>query len=173
MENKGKTTPNQPPIPRPVGFLYLYFPFVSSWLQVNYAKQTQFSQPQNHHNPFFPKDLPQYSAPSNEKKQSQNKPNPATPGKHRESSIHHQVSSPVFAKQTQCQNGQYKHKYSKNKGLCQRTTNNEQRTPFKTNPNKPNSPAPALHASRFTRYDIRHTKYEIRTLHNRRRAAII
>jgi len=43
-----------------------------------------------------------------------------------------------FAKQSQCQNGQYKHKYSRNKGLCQRTTNNEQRTPFKTNPIKPN-----------------------------------
>jgi hypothetical protein len=24
-----------------------------------------------------------------------------------------------YAKQSQCQNGQYKHKYSKNKGLCQ------------------------------------------------------
>jgi len=43
-----------------------------------------------------------------------------------------------FAKQSQCQNGQYKHKYGKNKGLCQRTTNNEQRTPFKTNPIKAN-----------------------------------
>ncbi len=44
-----------------------------------------------------------------------------------------------YAKQTQFQNGQYKHKYSKYKGLCQRTTNNEQRTLFKTNPIKPNS----------------------------------
>jgi len=157
MENKGKTTPNQPPIPRPVGFLYLYFPFVSSWLQVNYAKQTQFPKPQNPHNPFYPKDLPQYSAPSNEKKQSQNKPNPTTPGEHRESSIQHQVSSPVYAKKSQCQNGQYKHKYSNSKGLCQRTTNNEQRTLSKTNPIKSNS-GPPLHASRFTRYDIRHTK---------------
>ena len=43
-----------------------------------------------------------------------------------------------FAKQSQFQNGQYKHKYSKNKGLCQKTTNNEQRTRFKTNPIKPN-----------------------------------
>jgi hypothetical protein len=105
-----------------------------------FAKQTQFPNPQNHHNLFYPKDLPQYSAPSNEKKQSQNKPNPATPGKHRESSIQHQVSSPVFAKQTQFQNGQNKHKYSNNNGLCQQTTNNEQRTLFKTNPIKPNSP---------------------------------
>jgi hypothetical protein len=47
-----------------------------------------------------------------------------------------------FAKQSQCQNGQYNHKYSKNKGLSQRTTNNEQRTLFKTNPIKPNFPAP-------------------------------
>jgi hypothetical protein len=43
-----------------------------------------------------------------------------------------------FAKQTQFQNGQYEHKYSKNKRLCQRTTNNEQRTLSKTNPIKPN-----------------------------------
>ena len=48
-----------------------------------------------------------------------------------------------FAKQTQFQNGQYKHKYSKKKGLCQRTTNNDQRTLSKTNPIKPNSPARA------------------------------
>jgi hypothetical protein len=47
-----------------------------------------------------------------------------------------------FAKQTQFQNGQYKHKYSKNKVLCQRTTNNEQQTLLKTNPIKPNSLAP-------------------------------
>ena len=47
-----------------------------------------------------------------------------------------------FAKQTQCQNGQYDHKCSNTKGLCQRTTNNEQRTLFKTNPIKANSPAP-------------------------------
>ena len=46
---------------------------------------------------------------------------------------------PFFAKQSQFQNGQYKHKYSKNKGLCQKTTNNEQRTLSKTNPIKPNS----------------------------------
>jgi hypothetical protein len=43
-------------------------------------------------------------------------------------------------KRTQFQNGQYKHKYSKNKGLCQRTTHNEQRTLFKTNPIKPTNP---------------------------------
>ena len=71
MENKGKTTPNQPPIPRPVGFLYLYFPFVSSWLQVNYAKQTQFPKPQSHHNPFYSKDLRQYSPSPQSKKQTQ------------------------------------------------------------------------------------------------------
>jgi len=46
------------------------------------------------------------------------------------------------AKQTQCQNGQNAHKSSKNKGLCQRTTNNDQRPLSKTNPIKPNSPAP-------------------------------
>jgi hypothetical protein len=48
-----------------------------------------------------------------------------------------------FAKQSQFQNGQYKHKYSKNKGVCQRTTNDEPRTLLKTNPIKPNSPAPS------------------------------
>jgi hypothetical protein len=69
-----------------------------------------------------------------------------------------------FAKQTQFQNGQYKHKYSKNKGLCQRTTNNEQRTLPKTNPIKPNSAAPPR---RNTRYEnsppaIRNTQYAIR-----------
>ena len=42
------------------------------------------------------------------------------------------------AKQSQFQNGQYKHKYSKNKDLCQPTTNNEQQTLSKTNPIKPN-----------------------------------
>jgi hypothetical protein len=104
--------------------------FVSSWPVLNYAttegspersrrKQTQFPKPQNPHNPFYPKDLRQYSPSPQSKKQTQNKPNPATPGKHRESSIQHQVSSPVYAKQTQFQNGQYKHKYSNNKGLGQ------------------------------------------------------
>jgi len=38
------------------------------------------------------------------------------------------------AKQSQCQNRQNEHKYSKNKGLCQRTTDNEQRTLLKTKP---------------------------------------
>ena len=97
MENKGKTTPNQPPIPRPVGFLYLYFPFVSSWLQVNYAKQTQFPKPQNPHNPFYPKDLRQYSPSPQSKKQTQT--NPISPLTHAirysTSDIHHPALSPV------------------------------------------------------------------------------
>ena len=42
-----------------------------------------------------------------------------------------------YAKQTQFQNRQYKHKCGTNKGLCQRTTNNEQQTLPKTNPIKP------------------------------------
>ncbi len=46
--------------------------------------------------------------------------------------------APFCAKQSQFQNGQYKHKYSKDKDLCQQTTKNEQRTLFKTNPIKPN-----------------------------------
>ena len=41
-------------------------------------------------------------------------------------------------KQSQCQNRQNEHKHSSNKGLRQRTTNNQQRTLFKTNPNKAN-----------------------------------
>ncbi len=53
-----------------------------------------------------------------------------------------------FAKQTQFQNGQYKHKYNKNKGLCQRTTNNDHQTLRKTNPIKPNPPAPLLRRER-------------------------
>src|SRR4030066_406001 len=39
-----------------------------------------------------------------------------------------------FAKQSQFQNGQYKHKYSKNKDLCQQTTDNEHQPLPKTNP---------------------------------------
>jgi len=56
------------------------------------------------------------------------------------------------AKQSQFQNGQYRHKYSSNKALSQRTTNNEQRTLSKTNPIKPNSPALP---GRNMRYEIR------------------
>jgi len=65
-----------------------------------------------------------------------------------------------FCKQSQCQNGQYKHKSSKNKGLCQQATNNEHQTPFRTKPIKPNlvaaeprakpdSPAPLLRRERI------------------------
>jgi len=39
-----------------------------------YAKQTQFSQSQNQHNLFFPKELQQYSAPLRPKKQTQSNP---------------------------------------------------------------------------------------------------
>jgi len=67
-----------------------------------------------------------------------------------------------FAKQTQFQNGQYKHNYSKHKGLCQSTTNNEQRTLSKNKPKQTQSPPPG----RNTQYDTRHTLHEIRhTLH--------
>ena len=47
---------------------------MSSWLQVNYAKQTQFQKQQNHRNLFYPKDLHQYSAPPDTKKQTQSNP---------------------------------------------------------------------------------------------------
>jgi hypothetical protein len=72
---------------------------------------------------------------------------------------HHWPLKENKANQTQFQNGQYKHKYSKNKGLFQRTTNNEQRTLSKTNPIKPNSP-PSRGAIRNTQYTIRDTRYE-------------
>jgi hypothetical protein len=50
--------------------------FVSSWFQVNYAKQTQFPKPQNPHNPLCPKDLRQYSPSPPSKKQTQTNPIP-------------------------------------------------------------------------------------------------
>jgi hypothetical protein len=42
--------------------------------------------------------------------------------------------------QTQFQNRQNEDKHRDSKGLCKSTTNNEQRTLFKTNPIEPNSP---------------------------------
>jgi len=45
---------------------------------------------------------------------------------------------------TKCQNRQNEDKLRNSKGLCKSTTNNEQRTLFKTNPIEPNSPA-AIH----------------------------
>jgi hypothetical protein len=44
------------------------------------------------------------------------------------------------ANQTQLQNRQNEDKHKNSKGLCKSTTNNEQRTLFKTNPIKANSP---------------------------------
>jgi len=62
--------------------------FVSWWPSVNYAKRTQFPKPQNPHNPFYPKDLHQYSPSPPSKKQTQTNPIPP----HRES-IENRVSS--------------------------------------------------------------------------------
>jgi len=85
-------------------------------------------------------------------------------------------TNPIEPKRTQFQNGQYEHKYSKKKGLCQRTTNNDQRTLSKTNPIKPKTltagtkscpERPVVSKVEPSRRDA------IRTLHNRRRAAII
>ena len=42
--------------------------------------------------------------------------------------------------QTQFQNGQNEDKHGNSKGLCKSTTNNEQRTLSKTNPNKMRPP---------------------------------
>jgi len=47
---------------------------VSSWLQVNYAKQTQFPKPSNQHNRLCHKDLRQYPAPPQAEKQTQTNP---------------------------------------------------------------------------------------------------
>ena len=95
---------------------------VEAPLQIDlfFAKQSQFSQRQNQRNPLCRKGLPKQTTPGHSKK-----------------------TKPIEPNQTQFQNGQYKHKYGKNKGLCQRTTNNEQQRSFKTNPIKPN-PGPKL-----------------------------
>ncbi len=50
--------------------------FVPLWPSVNYAKQTQFPQPQNHRNQLCRKDLPQYPTPPTDKKQTQTNPIP-------------------------------------------------------------------------------------------------
>jgi len=135
MENESTT---KPPIPThreslfwilsPVSCLLPYPPILPSTLvetplqiALFFAKQTQFSQRQNQCNSLCRKGLPKQTGPGPFEK-----------------------TNPIEPKRTQFQNGQYKHKYSKNKGLCQRTTNNEQRTLFKTNPIKPNSPVRLL-----------------------------
>jgi len=122
-----------------------------------FAKQSQFQNGQYKHKYSKNKGLCQRT--TNNEPQTLLKTNPIKPNFKRSKPISNAqtaypaclpstlVETPLqislfSAKQSQFQNGQYKHKYSKNKGLCQRTTNNEQPTPFKTNPNKPNSPAP-------------------------------
>jgi len=162
MENKGKTTPNQPPIPRPVGFLYLYFPFVSSWLQVNYAttegspersrrKQTQFSQHQNHHNLFYPKDLRQYSPSPPSKKQTQTNPIPP----HRES-IENRVSSI-----------KYPALFMQNKPNSPKAKTNATSYATRIYPNIPLRPTRKNKAKTnpiLAQYAIRNTRYEIHPL---------
>jgi len=117
--------------------------------------------------PLLPQRLTLIFAFTPVEKTNPNKPNPATPGKHRESSIQHQVSSPVYAKQTQFQNGQYKHKYSKHKGLCQRIRQRRKQSTTNVIQNKAKTnPILAQYAIRNTQYDIPHAIYEIRdTLH--------
>src|SRR4030042_928905 len=76
---------------------------------------------------------------------------PSTPAYRRSTLVETPLQIALFsAKQSQFQNRQYKHKYSKNKGLCQRTTNNEHQTLPKTNPIKPNSPAPYSNSANLT-----------------------
>jgi hypothetical protein len=99
---------------------------ISLQIRLFFAKRTQFLQQQKRRNLLGRKGLPKQTTPGHSKK-----------------------TNPIEPNRTQFQNRQYKHKYGKNKGLYQRTTNNEQRTLFKTNPIKPNSPA---------RYAIRNTK---------------
>ncbi len=82
------------------------------------------------------------------KKTNPNKPNPATPGKHRESSIQHQVSSPVYAKQTQFPKGQNQRNLLCHTDLPQYST---PPNPKKQSQNKPNFAPP-----RNTTSDIHH-----------------
>jgi len=84
------------------------------------------------------------------KKTNPNKPNPATLGKHRVSSIQHQVSSPVYAKQTQFPKGQNQRNFLCHKDLQQYSA---PLCPQKTNPNKANPP----NAIRNTQHAIRKT----------------
>ena len=49
--------------------------FVSSWLRLNYAKQTQFPKPKNRRNLLCRKDLLQYTATPTRRKTNPNKPN--------------------------------------------------------------------------------------------------
>jgi len=134
---------HDPPIPAcllsPVFCLlssvFYLLPFVPLWLSVNYAKQTQFPQAQNQRNPvytlsFRPKPLTGEA----EESTSILSPSPKSPIWPKLPTNHRLY----YAKQTQFQNGQNEHKCSNANGLCQLTTNNEQRTLFKTNPNKAN-----------------------------------
>ena len=57
-------------------------PFVASWLQVNYAKQSQFHQPQNRRNRLSQKGLQQYPTAPDQKKQTQTNPIPPPTGRH-------------------------------------------------------------------------------------------
>jgi len=54
----------------------------------------------------------------------------------------HTSNTKIKPKRTQCQNRQNEDKHRDSKGLCESTTNNEQRTLSKTNPIKPNSHRP-------------------------------
>jgi len=91
------------------------------------------------------------------KKTNPNKPNPATLGKHRESSIQHQVSSPVYAKQTQFPKGQNQRNF-----LCHTDLQRYSAPlrPQKTNPNK--ASPPTQYAAKAPCGAIRSTQYEIR-----------
>jgi len=85
--------------------------------------------------PLIPLGVTPISRPSRFKKTNPNKPNPATPGKHRESSIQHQVSSPVYAKQTQFPKGQNQRNLLCHTDLPQYST---PPNPKKQSQNKPN-----------------------------------
>ena len=87
---------------------YLLRVFVSSWLQVNYAKQTQFPKRQNLRNLFYPKDLHQYSAQPNQKKQTQTKPIP--PNAIRDTRHAIRETNPIFSRHSPvlCMAGKWK-----------------------------------------------------------------
>jgi hypothetical protein len=121
------TNPHHPRTPSPPSppALYVCRDF-STQPCLFFAKQTQFPQQQERRNLFCRKGLPKQTTPAHSKK-----------------------TNPIEPKQTQFQNGQYKHKYTNSKGLCQRTTNVIQ--------NKPNQ----TQSRHNTQYEIRDTRYEI------------
>ena len=121
---------------------------VSLWLQVNYAKQTQFRQRHNLHNILCRKHLQQYYAPSRSKKQTQT--NPIPPTQYAAEAPCGAIRNTQYEKQTQT-NPIYHGEARQRRA---------QAGPVAAYPlAKPDTPRYEI---RFTRYEIRFTRYEIR-----------